>query len=74
MECLHVVAIIVNSPIEFKVVIMAARVVRGVRGSSRGASENSWGTHAGETKTVQSTNPTEIGVSTVDSRSAWLWA
>lgn len=53
---------------------MAAQVVKGVRGSSRGASGNSWGTRAGETKTVRSTNPTEIGVSTVDSRSAWPWA
>lgn len=53
---------------------MAAQVVKGVRGFSRGALGNSWGMRAAETKTVRSTNPTEIGVSTVDSRSAWPWA
>ena len=52
---------------------MAVRVVRDVKVSSNGASGNSWGMPAVETRTAPSTNPTEIGVSTVAYRSASLW-
>ena len=65
--------VVFSTIFDLKVVTMAVRVVRDVKVSSNGASGNSWGMPAAGTRTAPSTNPTEIGVSTVAYRSASLW-
>ena len=47
---------------------MEQSAVKGVKGSSREASGNNWGTPVEEIKTARSRSPTGTGVSTVGCR------